>query len=112
VRRYRFFTGREVTVNRHAIQSGASETPNTKEHEMNAPLPGNPLWQEHLEWVRVLHGDPATISTETQRVVTSDRQVEEIQHGEWTARPPGRLARRLIAEIETYLEFFAIAWTD
>ncbi len=28
---------------------------------------------------------------------------------EWTARPLGRLGRPLVAEIETYLEFFAIA---
>jgi hypothetical protein len=28
--------------------------------------------------------------------------------GEWTAHPPGRLGRRLIAEVERYLEFFAI----
>jgi len=29
--------------------------------------------------------------------------------GEWTAPPPGRLGRRLLADIEPYLEFFAIA---
>jgi hypothetical protein len=28
---------------------------------------------------------------------------------EWTARPLGRLGRPLVAEIETYLQFFAIA---
>jgi hypothetical protein len=28
---------------------------------------------------------------------------------EWTAVPLGRLGRPLVAEIETYLEFFAIA---
>ncbi len=30
-------------------------------------------------------------------------------HGELTANPPGRLGRRLLPEIEAYLEFFAIA---
>ena len=30
-------------------------------------------------------------------------------HGELTARPPGRLGRLLLPEIESYLEFFAIA---
>jgi hypothetical protein len=28
---------------------------------------------------------------------------------EWTARPPGRLGRRLLADIESYLGFFAVA---
>jgi hypothetical protein len=31
---------------------------------------------------------------------------------EWTAQPVGRLGRPLVAEIETYLEFFALARTD
>lgn len=31
---------------------------------------------------------------------------------EWTARPVGRLGRPLLIEIETYLEFFAIARSD
>jgi hypothetical protein len=31
---------------------------------------------------------------------------------EWTARPLGRLGRPLLVEIETYLEFFAIARAD
>jgi len=31
---------------------------------------------------------------------------------EWTARPLGRLGRPLLLEIESYLEFFAIARTD
>jgi hypothetical protein len=28
---------------------------------------------------------------------------------EWTAPPPGRLGRRLLADVEPYLDFFAIA---
>jgi hypothetical protein len=31
------------------------------------------------------------------------------RYGEWTAAPPGALGRRLLADIEPYLEFFAIA---
>jgi hypothetical protein len=31
---------------------------------------------------------------------------------EWTARPLGRLGRPLLVEVETYLEFFAIARAD
>jgi hypothetical protein len=31
---------------------------------------------------------------------------------EWTARPLGRLGTALVAEIETYLEFFAIVHDD
>jgi hypothetical protein len=31
---------------------------------------------------------------------------------EWTSRPPGRLGKRLLDEIEAYLEFFAIARED
>jgi hypothetical protein len=30
-------------------------------------------------------------------------------HGELSARPPGRLGRMLLPEIESYLEFFAIS---
>jgi hypothetical protein len=31
---------------------------------------------------------------------------------EWTSRPPGRLGKRLLDEIEAYLEFFAVARPD
>ena len=31
---------------------------------------------------------------------------------EWTARPVGSLGRPLVAEIEAYLEFFALARTE
>ena len=31
---------------------------------------------------------------------------------EWTARPLGRLGRPLLADIEAYLQFFAIARTE
>jgi hypothetical protein len=35
--------------------------------------------------------------------------VDGARVAEWDARPLGRLGRRLLPEIDTYLEFFAIA---
>jgi hypothetical protein len=40
--------------------------------------------------------------------MSADR-AEEARCAEWTASPPGRLGRRLLADIDPYLEFFAIA---
>lgn len=81
---------------------------------MNTPSPGNPLWEEHLERLRRLHGQsPARKrDTGTRRISMNDRDAEEARHGEWTTTPPGRLGRRLLADIETYLEFFAMAGAD
>jgi hypothetical protein len=78
---------------------------------MNTPSSGNPPWEEHLERLRRLHGQsPSGLSrTGTRRILTSEREAEEARHGEWTATPPGRLGRRLLADVEPYLEFFAIA---
>jgi hypothetical protein len=66
--------------------------------------------QEHLERLRRLYGQspPRTTYNETRRIM-GDRDAEEARHGEWTATPPGRLGRRLLADIEPYLEFFALA---
>jgi hypothetical protein len=33
----------------------------------------------------------------------------EALRGEWNTRPPGRLGRRLLADVERYLDFFATA---
>ena len=81
---------------------------------MNPPSPGNPLCQEHIERLRRLHGQspPAAGHAGTRRAFMSDRDAEDARHGEWTATPPGRLGRRLFADIEPYLEFFAIARAD
>jgi hypothetical protein len=81
---------------------------------MNARSPGNPLWQEHLERLGRLHGQspPATTHTGTRRTFMGHRGADDARHAEWTALPPGRLGRRLLADIEPYLEFFAIARTD
>jgi hypothetical protein len=81
---------------------------------MNAPFRGNPLWQEHLDRLGRLRGQSptATTHTGTRRTFMGDRDAEDARHGEWTAMPPGRLGRRLFADIEPYLEFFAIARAD
>ena len=39
----------------------------------------------------------------------SDREAAEARHAEWTAASVGRLGRRVLAEVETYLAFLAIA---
>ena len=72
---------------------------------------GNPLWDAHLERLRQLglQGQGAFVpGTRFDRSI-SDRQATEARRGEWAARPPGRLGRRLLADLEPYLEFFAIA---
>jgi hypothetical protein len=67
----------------------------------------NPLWQEHIGRFRRL-SEPAPTPRETQRSATGGADAEQTRCGEWTAAPPGRLGRRLLADIEPYLEFFAI----
>jgi hypothetical protein len=71
----------------------------------------NPLWDAHLERLRRLDGerDSAFVQGTRFRRSISDRQAAEARRGEWAARPPGRLGRRLLADLEPYLEFFAIA---
>jgi hypothetical protein len=61
----------------------------------------NKLWQEHLERLDTIHG--AT----PRRTTPGD--AEDAVRGEWSARPPGRLGRRLLADVERYLDFFATA---
>jgi hypothetical protein len=131
VRCYRLFTGRggeqqpargPLRPFRNVQHQGTRDEPSRPPHAhpdppaapMNPPSSGNPLWQEHLERLRRLHGQssPRTRHTGTRRISMSDRDVEKARHGEWTATPPGRLGRRLLADIESYLEFFAIASAD
>ena len=70
----------------------------------------NPLWQEHVERLRGLYGpQPADSGTEQERSAIAEAAAEEARRGEWTAAPPGRLGRRLLADVEPWLEFFAIA---
>lgn len=62
----------------------------------------NPLWEAHLRRLGQLYGDRA-------RVWVGSREAEEARRSEWTPRPLGRLGRRLFADVDPYLEFFAIA---
>ena len=63
----------------------------------------NPLWQEHVERLRGLYAQ------QRAQLVIGDADAEEARRGEWNAAPPGRLGRRLLADVEPWLEFFAIA---
>jgi hypothetical protein len=67
----------------------------------------NQLWQEHVERLRDLYA-PRPAHTNPGPIV-GDAEAEEARRGEWTAAPPGRLGRRLLADVEPWLEFFAIA---
>lgn len=62
----------------------------------------NPLWEAHLRRLGQLYGDRA-------RVWVGGREAEEARRSEWAPRPLGRLGRRLFADLDPYLEFFAIA---
>jgi hypothetical protein len=62
----------------------------------------NRLWQEHLERLGSIHDIPP-------RRTTTVRDAEDAVRGEWSARPPGRLGRRLLEDVERYLDFFATA---
>ena len=76
---------------------------------MNAPPPGNPLWHEHVERLQRLARPRPQRQTGPRRPDVSDLEAEAAARGEWAAAPPGRLGKRLLADIEPYLEFFAIA---
>jgi hypothetical protein len=92
----------------------ASEARTRSGGSMNSPSPDHPPMQEPLERPpRIDSQRPGgTRRTGTLRISTSDRHAEEARRGEWSATPPGRLGRRLLADIELYLEFFAIARAD
>ena len=71
----------------------------------------NPLWQQHVDRLQRLHGRTPARQRRMRRhrpLMSADR-AEEARYEEWTATPPGRLGRRLLADIEPYLEFFAVA---
>jgi hypothetical protein len=79
---------------------------------MNLPLPGNPLWQAHLEQLQRIHPAGAAVPPRAPRGPLTERGAAEARRGEWTAAPPGRLGRLLLADVERYLEFFSIARED
>jgi hypothetical protein len=72
---------------------------------------GNTLWAEHLErFRRIYEASPSSArirTTDSAAIGCSD--ADRALHSEWTARPPGRLGRPLLGEIEPYLDFFATA---
>jgi hypothetical protein len=72
---------------------------------------GNRLWDEHLEQLnQIYYGRPSfSAHPRTNRTAVEHGNAEDALRGEWTAGPPGRLGRRLLAEIEPYLDFFATA---
>jgi hypothetical protein len=79
-------------------------------HEENEMSHDNILWAEHLERLRRIHGgSSAAPSATTRSAASGDGEARAAVAGEWTARPPGRLGRRLFAEIQPYLDFFATA---
>ena len=82
---------------------------------MSASSSDNPLWRAHLEQVLRIHGKPAATSAppaRQHRPPMSDREAAQASHAELTADGVGRLGRRLLADVEPYLAFFAIARAD
>lgn len=72
---------------------------------------GNTQWDAHLEWISGIYGTAPSVATrpQTRSAAIGDDEADEANRREWTARPPGRLGRRLLADIELYLDFFATA---
>ena len=70
---------------------------------MSAASSHDPQWQAHVERLR------RTSSAAPPPTAGAAREAAEIVRGEWTAAPPGRLGRRLLADVEPYLVFVAIA---
>ena len=62
--------------------------------------------QDHQ--LRASHQATAT-GGRTRRGSISGREADEARRAEWAAPPLGRLGRRLLADVEPYLDFFAIA---
>ena len=71
----------------------------------------NRLWDEHIERLSGIHDSnrKAAARPTGPRRAPTDREAADALQAEWTARPPGRLGRLVLADVERYLEFFAIA---
>jgi hypothetical protein len=67
----------------------------------------NALWESYVERLRWIHGAGPTRARRPATVGAAE--AEAARRAEWTARPPGRLGRRLLRDVEPYLAFFAIA---
>ena len=79
---------------------------------MSAASP-NPYWQAHRDRLQRSAGAPDHSETPaTDRTPAGALDAAEARRAEWTAAPPGRLGRRLLADVEPYLEFFAVAHDD
>jgi hypothetical protein len=68
----------------------------------------NPLWEAHVERLLRLHGTGTPVRR-TPLTAPGTPDAAAALLAEWTAAPPGRLGRRLLAEVDAYLGFFAIA---
>jgi hypothetical protein len=64
----------------------------------------NKAWDEHLERLSAIHGVEPRPTARRAAVDAVDAL-----RGEWEVRPPGRLGRRLLVDVERYLDFFAAA---
>lgn len=73
--------------------------------------PHNPLWDAHLARIRRAYGTRWTpaMRSRVRATMTATRDRNDAWRSEWDAPAPGRLGRRLLADVEPYLEFFAIA---
>jgi hypothetical protein len=75
---------------------------------MSAPPSEDLVWEEHMErWRRFSRR--AAMHRGTELSSSGGEDALQALASEWTAAPPGRLGRRLLADIEPYLEFFALA---
>jgi hypothetical protein len=79
---------------------------------VSAPSSQNPQWHAHVERLRRLSGAPPRGASASRHAVVGAVEARDAVRGEWTATPPGRLGRRLLADVEPYLEFFAVAHRD
>jgi hypothetical protein len=88
--------------------------PGTGRAAISQPSPENPLWQQHLERLRqVQRPTPPGARPAVRRPTPGGLgQAEEARRGEWTAVPLSKLGHRLLADVEPYLAFFAIARAD
>jgi hypothetical protein len=78
---------------------------------MNVPPIEDDIWEKHMErWRRASRR--AAMHPGAERSSLDAREARSAAASEWTAAPPGRLGRRLLADIEPYLEFFALARQD
>lgn len=83
-------------------------TPSEAGSAMSAPPSGDPVWEEHMErWRRISRRTAMQRRTGCSPLDGADAR--RALASEWTAAPPGRLGRRLLADIGPCLDFFALA---